>query len=87
MPHRYAGGLQIVVVTMPKRANEPAARTAIWVAAVPRDQAVAAVKAEVPAGSHVELSDWYLTSDQAAKLELRPGQVTLLGSALETDRD
>jgi hypothetical protein len=75
MPHRYAGGVQIVIVTMPKALNEPAARTAIWVAAVPRDQAVSAVKAEVPGGSHVELSDWHLTPGEVAKLKLRPGQV------------
>ena len=58
MPHRYAaGGLQIVVVRMPKAADEAAAQTALWVAAVPRDKAVSAVTVEVPAGCHVELSD------------------------------
>jgi hypothetical protein len=81
MPHRYAGGVNIVVVTMPRAPEDPSAPTAVWVAAVPRDEAVSAVKAEVPAICHVELSDWYLTQDQVAKLKLRPGQVMELGSA------
>jgi hypothetical protein len=75
MPHRYAGGMQIVVVTMPKALNEITAPTTLWIAAVPRDRAVAAVRAEVPVACLVELLERYLTPDQVAKLNLRPGQV------------
>jgi hypothetical protein len=59
MPHRYTGGVQIVMVTMPKAPNQPDATTAIWLAAVPRERAIAAVRAEVPGAFLVELSDWY----------------------------
>jgi hypothetical protein len=75
MPHRYAAGVQIVIVTMANGPNGAAAQTSIWVAAVPRDRALSAVRAQIPAGCHVELSHWYLTQDQVAKLKLRPGEV------------
>jgi hypothetical protein len=86
MPHRYAAGVQIVIVTRMNGPNGAAAQTSIWVAAMPRDQAVSAVRAEVPAGCHVELSRWYLTQDQVAKLKLRPGEVKEFNSA-QADSD
>ena len=53
----------------------------IWVAATPRDQAAAAVKAAIPRDWTAELSHDSLTPSQAAGLKLAPGQVAEVSTA------
>jgi hypothetical protein len=56
----------------------------IWVAATPRDQAAAAVRAAIPAGWRAELSNDRLTDAQAAGLKLAPGAVAELAAAFRS---
>jgi hypothetical protein len=49
-----------------------------WVAAVPLADMVAEVRKRIPADAIAELSDQRLSQAQAAKLNLRPGDVRLL---------
>jgi hypothetical protein len=47
-----------------------------WVAALPADQAIAAVLSNLPDGAwQVELAEPQLSADELAKLKLQPGQV------------
>lgn len=50
----------------------------LWVAAVPRDQAVEAVQAAIPAGWTAEMTDSTLSKDTVARLGLRAGEVRSL---------
>ena len=54
----------------------------IYVAAVPRDKAVAAVRQEIPPTWEAELLSLDLTDTQIAQLKLQPGQVSELSEAL-----
>jgi hypothetical protein len=53
--------------------GEPVKR--LWVAAVPREQAVDEVRKQIPDDWRAELAQRWLTTRQAADLSLAPGQV------------
>ena len=53
--------------------GEPIKR--VWVAAVPREQAVDEVRKQIPDDWRAELAERWLTIQQAADLSLPPGQV------------
>ena len=77
--HRYVmgktevGGTPIVVVSSPGVRGRQR-----WVASVPVEQMVAEVRKRIPTDAIAELSDQRLSQQQAAKLDLRPGDVRLL---------
>jgi hypothetical protein len=66
-------GTPIVVVSAPGVRGKQR-----WVAAVPLADMVAEVRKRIPADAIAELSDQRLSQAQAAKLNLRPGDVRLL---------
>ena len=68
-----AGGTPIVVVSFPGVRGRQR-----WVAAVPVKEMVAEVRKRIPADAIAELSDQHLSQEQAAKLNLRPGDVRLV---------
>lgn len=81
MGNELIGGIQVVRVTIPPaHAGEPTT-SVLWLAAVPREQAVEAVKGAVPAGWRVELTSDHLTPQQMARVRLRPGGVCEFSSA------
>jgi hypothetical protein len=81
MGNTLAGGVQIVRVLMPPlREGDPHVRV-LWVAAVGRDEAVAAVKKVIPADCEAELTSEHLPPEEIARLKLRPGDVRELSSA------
>jgi hypothetical protein len=49
-----------------------------WVAAVPYDEMLGEVRKRIPPDAIAELSNKHLSEEQAAKLNLRPGEVRLL---------
>jgi hypothetical protein len=53
-----------------------------YVAAVPKDQAVKAVRQEIPPTWRAQLLPLELTDSQIAQLKLQPGQVSELSEAL-----
>jgi hypothetical protein len=59
----------------------------IWVAATPRDQAAAAVRAAIPSGWTAELSNEVLTPAQTAGLKLAPGGVAEIGTAFRLSQE
>lgn len=66
--------VQIVRVLMTEWVEDrPTAQ--LWVAAFPRNEAVAAVQRMLPEGWIAELSNQHLTPEHVAHLELRPGEV------------
>jgi hypothetical protein len=67
------GGTPIVVVSFPGVRGRQR-----WVAAVPVKEMVAEVRKRIPADAIAELSDQHLSQEQAARLNLRPGDVRLL---------
>jgi hypothetical protein len=67
------GGTPIVVVSSPGVRGRQR-----WVASVPVEQMVAEVRKRIPIDAIAELSDQRLSQQQAAKLDLRPGDVRLL---------
>ena len=77
--HRYVmaktevGGTPIVVVSFPGVRGKQR-----WVAAVPLNEMVSEVRKRIPTDAIAELSDQHLSQEQAAKLNLRPGDVRLL---------
>ena len=77
--HRYVmgrtevDGTPIVVVSSPGVRGRQR-----WVASVPVEQMVAEVRKRIPIDAIAELSDQRLSQQQAAKLNLRPGDVRLL---------
>jgi hypothetical protein len=77
--HRYVmgktevSGTPIVVVSFPGVRGRQR-----WVAAVPVEEMVAEVRKRIPADAIAELSNQHLSREQAAKLNLRPGDVRLL---------
>ena len=77
--HRYVmgktevDGTPIVVVSSPGVRGRQR-----WVASVPIEEMVAEVRKRIPTDAIAELSDQRLSQQQAAKLNLRPGDVRLL---------
>ena len=77
--HRYVmakaevGGTPIVVVSSPGVRGRQR-----WVASVPVKEMVAEVRKRIPTDAIAELSDQHLSQEQAAKLNLKPGDVRLL---------
>jgi hypothetical protein len=67
------GGTPIVLVSFPGVRGRQR-----WVAAVPDKEMVAEVRKRIPTDAIAELSDQHLSPGQAAKLNLRPGDVRLL---------
>ncbi|TIY05034.1 MAG: hypothetical protein E5V22_09070 [Mesorhizobium sp.] len=80
-----AADLTIVRVFMTDNlvGQEPHRQPAVqlWVAAVPRDEAVAAVLKRVPSHYKAELTDDFVNFDLARLLDLKPGEVSELSSA------
>lgn len=76
-----ADSIQVVAVTDTDRVvgNDEMPTIYLWAAALPRDQAVAAVLKAVPRGWYAKLTDRRLTQDQLARLRLRPGDVKPIG--------
>jgi hypothetical protein len=64
------GGIPIVVVSSPGVRGKQR-----WVAMVPVEDMVAEVRQRIPADAVVELSNEYLSQEQATKLNLQPGDV------------
>jgi hypothetical protein len=73
MAKTEVGGTPIVVVSSPGVRGKQR-----WVAAVPLGEMVAEVRKRVPDDAVAELSNQHLSQEQAAKLNLRPGDVRLL---------
>lgn len=69
-----ATGVHYVVVRHPE-AGGRLSPTRLWVAVLPRDKAVEAVRKQAPEGWQVELASNQPTRDQAAALNLRYGDV------------
>jgi hypothetical protein len=76
----FAAGIQVVRVTDNTSVDGVPVRH-LWVAAVPRDEAAAAVQKRIPADWTAELTDRRLTPEHIARLKLRPGDVCELSSA------
>ena len=81
MSDSQIGGIQIVRVYMTDNGIGDKPATQLWVAAVPREQAVAAVKKVIPADWIAELTNQRLSAKHIASLKLRPGDVRELSSA------
>jgi hypothetical protein len=80
MRDTYEEGIQIVRVVMTDNLihGEPAAQ--LWGAAVPREEAVLAVRKLIPAHWTAELSAQHLAPEHVARLKLEPGDVRELSS-------
>jgi hypothetical protein len=59
--------------------GKPAVR--LWAAALPRDEAVAAVQREIPSNWTAEITDQRLTKEQVRSLRMKPGSVRPMGSS------
>jgi hypothetical protein len=71
MAETLGGGIPIIVVSFPGVRGKQR-----WVAAVPLiNEMVAEVRKRIPADAIVELSDQRLSPEQAAKLNIRLGDV------------
>ena len=81
MSNTQIGGIQIVRVYMTNNGVSDKPTTQLWVAAVPREQAVAAIKKVIPADWIAELTNQRLSAENIASLKLRPGDVRELSSA------
>jgi hypothetical protein len=73
MAKSLVGGTPIIVVTFPGVRGKQR-----WVAAVPYDDMLGEVRKHIPPDAKAELSNQHLTQEQAAKLNLKPGDVRLL---------
>ena len=73
MTNTYVGAVHLVRVLIPNGARPPTA--ALWVAAVARDQAVAAVQKKIPSNWAAEPTDSHLSQVEVEGLKLRPGEV------------
>jgi hypothetical protein len=73
MAKTLVGDTPIVVVTSPGVHGKQH-----WVAAVPRADMLTEVRKRIPPDAIAVLSNQHLSQDQAAKLNLRPGDVRLL---------
>jgi hypothetical protein len=73
MAETLVGGTPIIFVTFPGVRGKQR-----WVAAVPLSEMVAEVRKRVPPDAVAEISNQHLSQEQAAKLNLRPGDVRLL---------
>jgi hypothetical protein len=73
MAETVVGGIPVVVVSFPGVRGKQR-----WVAAVPLTEMIAEVRKRIPADAKAELSNQHLPQGQAAKLNLRPGDVRLL---------
>jgi hypothetical protein len=75
--HNYGmadtGRTPIIVVSFPGVRGKQR-----WVASVPVEEMVAEVRKRIPEDAVAELSSQHLSQEQAAKLNLRPGDVRLL---------
>ena len=78
MNNEYVSGLHIVRVTMTDMPEQP---FQLWIAAVPREEAVAAVLRRVKVGWTAELSNQRVTKEIAERVKLRPGDVSELTRA------
>jgi hypothetical protein len=81
MGNTQIGGIQIVRVTVPGLTVDGSPSFRLWVAAVPREQAVAAVEKVIPRGCKAALTDRHLTAEEASRFKLRPGDVREMSSA------
>ena len=66
-------GTPIIIVSFPGVRGKQR-----WVAAVPLEDMLAEVRKRIPADAIAELSNQHLSQEQAAKLNLKPGDVRLL---------
>ena len=80
MGNTEIGGIQIVRVTVPGFTVDGRPSFHLWVAAVARELAVAAVERVIPKGWTAALTDQHLTEEHVARLKLRPGDVRELSS-------
>jgi hypothetical protein len=64
------GGTPIIVVSFPGVRGKQR-----WVAVVPQADMLAEVRRRIPADAVAELSNQYLSQEEAAKLNLKPGDV------------
>ena len=81
MNEQIASGIVVVRVFMMDNlvGGKPAVQ--LWAAAVPREEAVAAVLRELPQGWTAELTDRHLTQEHVRRLNMKPGSVRELSSA------
>jgi hypothetical protein len=70
MAKTEVGGTGIIVVSFPGVRGKRR-----WVAAVPNAAMLAGVRQRIPEDAIAELSNQHLSQEQAAKLNLRPGDV------------
>jgi hypothetical protein len=70
MANPLVGGTPIIIVSFPGVRGKQR-----WVAAVPDVEMLAEVRKRIPPDALAELSNQHLTQEQAAKLNLRPGDV------------
>lgn len=82
MKDKIASGIVVVRVKMTDNlvGGKPAFQ--LWAAAVPRDEAVAAVMRELPSHWSAELTDERLTQEHVRRLNMKPGTVRELSSAV-----
>ncbi|RWN42070.1 hypothetical protein LRP31_02210 [Mesorhizobium mediterraneum] len=81
MTDQIASGIVVVRVFMTDHlvGGQPAVQ--LWAAAVPRDEAVAAVKRAIPTHWTAELTDRRLTQDHVRRLNMKLGSVFELSLA------
>jgi hypothetical protein len=77
MDNDFPNGVHVVAVTDTDRVvrMDEIPTIYLWAAAVPQDEAVAAVRALVPKSWYATLTERRLTSQQIAKLGLRAGDI------------
>ena len=75
MTNTYVASVQLVRVRMTDLDIHGYPVTQIWVAAVPRDQAVDAVQQRIPKQWIAELAGRHLSQAEEERLNLRPGDV------------
>jgi hypothetical protein len=81
MSETIPGGIHVVRVKMTDHVVGGIPAIQLWVAAVPREEAVAAVQRAIPADWTAELTTHQLAPDHVARLKLCRGDVRVLSSA------
>jgi hypothetical protein len=76
-----ASGIVVVRVTMTDSLIGGQPTIQLWGAALPRDQAVAAVEEKIPAHWTAELTEQRLPAEYVRRMRMKLGSVRMLGDA------
>ena len=80
MKDQIASGIVVVRVTMTDSLVDGQPTLQLWAAALPRDQAVAAVLEKIPSHWTAELTEQLLTTEHVRQLNMKLGSVHELSS-------